>query len=264
MGRSAAAALWWPELEAPRTASSRRVAACGKKIRNQPRIPKGLRGALVALLLASCASSVGGIDGRQPSSCAVIQTASGKHVPRCVEPARQPDSSCISTEVSTCSKTCTAGVEFDEHVECTGFCRCEPVGCDASCEATCCKLIFDRTPSMCTVDQWDCTYRQTFLELSSCLKGVCACEAGYCGMAVSEEGEISCEDGAGAPCIPCPRGTYKVERGLSACAPCPEGFITPREGSTSIDSCVRKCPPGSSSANGFEPCEPCDWAFYQP
>lgn len=143
-------------------------------------------------------------------------------------------------------RTCGDAASGPQHVECTGFCRCEPDECGGTCEATCCKLIFDRSPPACTVDQWDCSYRQTFAERSSCIAGrrhhvpvcaptrahappsgaacvrapvrsspappagVCACEAGFCGMGVSENGTLVCEEGAGAPCIPCPLGTYKV------------------------------------------------------
>ena len=84
--RGAAAALWWPDRLNPSRKLGARLLACSAA---RP------RSSMVVLLIVSWVGCAVGIDGRQPASCTGIESADGVYVPQCVEPARQPDSSCI-------------------------------------------------------------------------------------------------------------------------------------------------------------------------
>lgn len=164
-------------------------------------------------------------------------------------------STCMATERSVCTKTCDASKAdgSGDRVTCTGFCRCEPE-CGGSCEASCCRLAFDLQPPRCSVLRYDCDYRQTFLEQSECnaTNHLCTCGAGYCGYNVSEDGHMFCAEGLGAPCMPCPRGTYKPSVSLAACTPCKAGYSTLEFGARLAQECQPLCQNGSYSATGFE------------
>jgi hypothetical protein len=173
----------------------------------------------------------------------------------------------VSTEVSVCQKTCDASKPdgSGDQVTCTGFCRCEPT-CGGQCEATCCRLAFELHPPRCSVLRYDCQYRQTFMEHAECTAAatnnrtnndLCICRAGYCGINISDDGHMVCGEGLGAPCMPCPRGSYKSLMSLAACELCRPGYSTLRVGATNKQECKPLCKNGSSSETGFEVCHVC-------
>jgi hypothetical protein len=164
-------------------------------------------------------------------------------------------STCLSTERSVCKKTCDASKSdgSGDSVSCTGFCRCEPE-CGGQCEAACCRLAFDLQPPRCNVLRYDCDYRQTVLEGSECnaTSHLCTCGAGQCGYNVSHDGHMVCVEGFGAPCMPCPPGSYKPSLSLAACSPCRPGYSTRSPGATRLEQCEPLCQNGTSSETGFE------------
>ena len=211
-------------------------------------------------------------------SCTVVQDGrsgdhvpyfrwSGDHIAVCDEPARDPGSTCIATAQSICSKTCDPSRPdgSGDLIKCTGLCRCEPT-CGGQCSESCCQLAFDLQPTGCNVSRYDCDFQQTFLEKSVCnhTTHLCTCGAGYCGYNISWDGHMECVAGLPAPCMPCPRGSYKPSTSLAACTACDAGYSTLHAGSKSGEDCLPLCPNGTFSANGFEPCTPCGLGTYQP
>ena len=183
------------------------------------------------------------------------------HLAVCDEPAFQSGSQCLFTSVSVCNKTCASGTP--DIVECTGYCRCEPI-CGGQCITKCCQLAYDFRPQNCNLSQGACTYQQVFYENSECgAQGQCICSAGYCGLEVNQYAQQVCSEGQGAPCIPCPRGSYKPQPNISACTLCPPGKSTRNEGSLTSASCVPFCSNGSYSVSGLVPCQPCPAGTYQ-
>ena len=164
-------------------------------------------------------------------------------------------SKCLNTEQSICKKTCDASKSdgSGDSVSCTGFCRCEPE-CGGQCETTCCRLAFELKPPGCKVLRYDCDFRQTILERSECnaTSHLCTCAAGHCGYNVSQDGHMVCAEGFGAPCMPCPPGSYKPSLSLAACSPCSQGYSTRTAGAIRREDCEPLCKNGSSSATGFE------------
>jgi hypothetical protein len=165
----------------------------------------------------------------------------------------------MATERSVCTKTCDASKAdgSGDSVKCTGFCRCE-AECGGTCDASCCRLAFDLEPARCSVLRYDCDYRQTMLEHSHCNTSnhLCTCAAGYCGYNVSQDGHMLCTQGLGAPCMPCPRGTYKPSVSLSACTPCKPGHSTRQLGARQAHDCLPLCDNGTFSPSGFQVCVP--------
>ncbi|XP_038050781.1 sushi, von Willebrand factor type A, EGF and pentraxin domain-containing protein 1-like [Patiria miniata] len=66
------------------------------------------------------------------------------------------------------------------------------------------------------------------------------------------------------PCSRCMIGEYQPHTGQMSCLPCPEGLTTADFGSQSSNQCLEICPPGSVSATGLAPCQPCEHRSYQP
>ena len=118
----------------------------------------------------------------------------------------------------------------------------------------CCRLAFDLDPPGCSVLRYDCDYRQTFMELSTCDAStrLCTCGLGYCGYNVSDDGHMVCVDGLGAPCMACPRGSFKTTTSLAACEACALGYSTLNAGASRKEDCLPLCPNGTSSDTGFE------------
>ena len=163
----------------------------------------------------------------------------------------------MSTEQSVCTKACDASKTdgSGDIVTCTGFCRCEPA-CGASCQTTCCRLAFDLNPANCSVLRYDCDFRQTFLEMAECdtATRLCTCGPGYCGYIVTDDGHMACAEGASAPCMACPLGTYKSNSSRAACTPCEPGYSTLQSGSVRQQECLPLCKNGTRSDTGFEVC----------
>ena len=183
----------------------------------------------------------------------------------------------MSTEFSVCTKVCDAAKAdgSGDSVTCTGFCRCEP-SCGGSCLAMCCRLAWSLEPpgnlfqadpldptsawlipmhsTGCSVLRYDCDYRQTFMEWSGCdpKTHLCTCGLGYCGYNVSDDGHMVCAGGFGAPCMACPRGSFKPNISLAACEPCGPGYSTKYVGATQKEDCLPLCSNGTASATGFE------------
>ncbi len=179
----------------------------------------------------------------------------------CDEPADHIDAACIKTEESVCSKTCDPAGPAS--IQCTGYCRCEPV-CGGRCKTKCCKLAFNRNPPSCAVDQGDCLHDHVFYEHSECAPhGQCVCSPGFCGFEVTPHSEQLCKPGRAAPCMACPRGSFKPSPGTDACTPCPPGTSTRSEASSSAAACEPQCANGSFSATGVVPCQPCPPGTYQ-
>lgn len=106
----------------------------------------------------------------------------------------------------------------------------------------------------CSVLRYDCDYRQTFMEASACdaKTHLCTCGPGYCGYNVSDDGHMVCAEGFGAPCMACPRGSFKTSTSLAACEPCGPGYSTKYAGATQKEDCLPLCSNGTASATGFE------------
>ncbi|XP_038061479.1 neurogenic locus notch homolog protein 2-like [Patiria miniata] len=66
------------------------------------------------------------------------------------------------------------------------------------------------------------------------------------------------------PCSRCMMGGYQPRPGQMSCPVCPEGTTTSDFGAQSQDQCLEMCPPGSVSATGLAPCQPCEHRSYQP
>lgn len=161
----------------------------------------------------------------------------------------------MSTERSVCTKVCDASKAdgSGDAISCTGFCRCEPP-CGETCEATCCRLAFELEPPGCSVLRYDCDYRQTFMEASECdgRTHLCTCGPGYCGYNVSDDGHMTCVDGLAAPCMACPRGSFKTTTSLAACESCGLGYSTLKSGALRKDQCLPLCANGTSSDTGLQ------------
>ena len=58
-------------------------------------------------------------------------------------------------------------------------------------------------------------------------------------------------------------GFYQSETGATSCQACPDTQTTVDSGSTSLSDCKDGCTPGTASASGLEPCQPCPAGEYQ-
>lgn len=68
------------------------------------------------------------------------------------------------------------------------------------------------------------------------------------------------------PCLQCPQNTYTSSPpidGFKSCNTCPKGTYTYSAGSISLEDCKAKCPAGTYSDTGLEPCARCPINFYQ-
>ena len=66
-----------------------------------------------------------------------------------------------------------------------------------------------------------------------------------------------------SPRIPYCLGFYQSETGATSCQACPDSQTTVDSGSTSLSDCKDGCTPGTASASGLEPCQPCPAGEYQ-
>ncbi|XP_022091514.1 sushi, von Willebrand factor type A, EGF and pentraxin domain-containing protein 1-like [Acanthaster planci] len=83
------------------------------------------------------------------------------------------------------------------------------------------------------------------------------------------ECRLECKPGTFSPsglttCRPCPRGSFQPNFKQMACLPCMEGTTTSTKGARSPSDCQVICGPGTFSATGLHPCQPCPLGSYQP
>ncbi|XP_019616496.1 PREDICTED: sushi, von Willebrand factor type A, EGF and pentraxin domain-containing protein 1-like [Branchiostoma belcheri] len=64
-------------------------------------------------------------------------------------------------------------------------------------------------------------------------------------------------------CQKCLVGTFQDEDSQFRCKRCPYGYSTESDGATNSTDCKRECRPGTFSANGVQPCSPCNKGKYQ-
>lgn len=70
-----------------------------------------------------------------------------------------------------------------------------------------------------------------------------------------------------APCLQCPLHTWSGPPpigGHSECTACTNRTFTATPGSSDAEACQARCPPGTYSDTGLEPCARCPMHFYQP
>ncbi|XP_074599235.1 sushi, von Willebrand factor type A, EGF and pentraxin domain-containing protein uif isoform X2 [Brevipalpus obovatus] len=69
------------------------------------------------------------------------------------------------------------------------------------------------------------------------------------------------------PCLQCPDNTYSgdptSQNGYKECLKCPRDTFTFTPGAISVSQCNKKCPAGTYSDTGLEPCTTCPTHFYQ-
>ncbi|GFU12555.1 sushi, von Willebrand factor type A, EGF and pentraxin domain-containing protein 1 [Nephila pilipes] len=65
------------------------------------------------------------------------------------------------------------------------------------------------------------------------------------------------------PCQLCPMNMYQEYSGSKECLKCPNQLLTWRVGTNSSKECAAPCKPGTYSDTGLEPCNLCDYGFYQ-
>ena len=68
------------------------------------------------------------------------------------------------------------------------------------------------------------------------------------------------------PCLSCPLNTYNGHPpvgGFTECAKCPDNTFTYTSATASLEDCKSRCPAGTYSETGLEPCSACPTNFYQ-